>query len=251
MEKLVPICTGLLAAISVAGLQRVGGPCGAPWRAPVARLRACAGEALASAREALASMEEMLEAHGVSTPRRRAEVARVERAMPDVFGGLAVSLGSGLSLGQAMQYVGSHAEGRVREELLHASALMSCGVSSAEALDELTDRLGAPGLDLVTLALKVSRRTGAPLAGLLAEAAHLVEARIELTRRLEVKTAQVRMSARMVAGMPFVMVAFLSVVSEDFRAGVMTAPGLGSLAAAALFNVLAWSIIRRVMKVEV
>lgn len=214
-------------------------------------MRACAGEALASAREALASMEEMLEAHGVSTPRRRAEVARVERAMPDVFGGLAVSLGSGLSLGQAMQYVGSRAEGRVREELLHASALMSCGVSSAEALDELTDRLGAPGLDLVTLALKVSRRTGAPLAGLLAEAAHLVEARIELTRRLEVKTAQVRMSARMVAGMPFVMVAFLSVVSEDFRAGVMTAPGLGSLAAAALLNVLAWSIIRRVMKVEV
>lgn len=95
------------------------------------------------------------------------------------------------------------------------------------------------------------RREGAPLAGLLAEAAHLVEARIELTRRLEVKTAQVRMSARMVAGMPFVMVAFLSVVSEDFRAGVMTAPGLGSLAAAALLNVLAWSIIRRVMKVEV
>ena len=104
----------------------------------------------------------------------------------------------------------------MRTEFLHASALMTCGVSSVDALDELVARLNAPALDLVVLALKVSRKTGASLTGLLSEASGLVGERIELARNLEVKTAQVRMSARLVAGMPVIMVGFLSLVSRDF-----------------------------------
>lgn len=139
----------------------------------------------------------------------------------------------------------------MRTEFLHASALMTCGVSSVDALDELVERLDAPALDLVVLALKVSRRTGAALGGLLSEAAGLVGERIALMRQLEVKTAQVRMSARLVAGMPVFMVGFLSLASSDFRAGVFTPSGLGSLAVALFLNMFAWSIIRKIMRVDV
>lgn len=58
--------------------------------------------------------------------------------------------------------------------VLRVAAAIDCGVSATDALDDLLDRIDAPGLSLVTLALKVSQRTGAPLADLLSEASSMV-----------------------------------------------------------------------------
>lgn len=185
-----------------------------------------------------------------ASARERAERKKVEEAMPEAFGALAVSLGSGLSLAQAMRYVGDHAEEPVRTEFTRVSFSIACGIPAAEALADMIGRLRAPGLELVTLALSVSQRTGAPLKGLLADAAKLVDERIGLARKLDVKTAQARMSARLVAGMPVAMIVFLSLLSSDFRTGVATAPGALSVALALCMNAAAWLIIRRIMRVR-
>lgn len=170
--------------------------------------------------------------------------------MPEAFGALAISLGSGLSLSQAMRYVGTHAEEPVRGEFLRVGFSVDCGIPAARALDEMIGRLRAPGLDLVALALKVSQRTGAPLKDLLAEAARLVGDRIDLVRRLDVKTSQARMSAQLVACMPVAMIGILSLLSSDFQKGIATLPGMCSVAIALGLNAVAWSIIRRIMKVK-
>lgn len=181
---------------------------------------------------------------------RRAREKRVESAMPEAFNALSMALGSGHSLPQGMRFVGSHADEPVKSEFLQVSYSVSCGIPIGEALNDMLARLHAPGLDLVALALKVSRRTGAPLAGLLAEASSMVGERIELARMLDVKTSQARMSARLVAGMPCAMVVILSLLSEDFRQGLMTATGMASVAAAMALDVVAWSVIKRIMRVE-
>ncbi len=184
--------------------------------------------------------------------RRRAENARrVEAAMPEAFGALAISLGSGHSLGQAMRFVGTHADEPVRTEFLRVSSSMVCGIPAAEALDEMLRRLPAPGLELVSLALKVSQRTGAPLKGLLEDAAATVGERMELSRRLDVKTSQARMSARLVALMPVAMIALLTLFSSDFRQGLGTVAGMVSVAVAAALNLCAWLIIRKIMEVKI
>lgn len=181
---------------------------------------------------------------------RRAREKRVESAMPEAFNALSMALGSGHSLSQGMRFVGSHAEEPIKGEFLQVSYSVSCGIPVGEALGDMLTRLRAPGLDLVALALNVSRRTGAPLAGLLAEASSMVGERIELARMLDVKTSQARMSARLVAGMPCAMVAILSLLSEDFRQGLTTATGIASVAAAMVLDVIAWSVIKKIMKVE-
>lgn len=182
--------------------------------------------------------------------RARDKGRRVEAAMADAFGALAVALGSGHSLGQAMRFVGGHAPEPVRTEFMRVSFCIDCGVPVSEALDAMLARLPAPGLDLVALALKVSQRTGAPLAGLLSDAAGLVRVRLELKRMLDVKTSQARMSARMVAGMPVAMIAVLTVLSEDFRHGIAMPAGAASIAISLTLNAIAWMIIGRIMKVE-
>lgn len=182
--------------------------------------------------------------------RARERARDLEAAMPEAFGALAIALGSGHSLSQAMRYVGSHAAEPVRSEFMRVSFSIDCGIPAGEALDALLARLPAPGLDMVALALKVSQRTGAPLRDLLAEAAQLVGTRIELKRHLDVKTSQARMSARLVAGMPLAMVCLLSALSADFRAGLVTVKGGGAVVAALVLNAVAWSIIRKIMEVR-
>lgn len=214
----------------------------------------------ASAVGAVLSMSPIGACFGIAAPvavlgalgaRRRADEAReLESAMPEAFGALAIALGSGQSLSQAMRFVGAHADEPVRSEFTRVSFAIDCGVSAAEALDGMLERLPAPGLDLVALALKVSQRTGAPLKELLSEASQLVGTRIELKRMLDVKTSQARMSARLVAGMPVAMVCVLALLSPDFRHGITMPAGAGAVALALVLNAVAWSIINRIMKVR-
>ena len=106
----------------------------------------------------------------------------------------------------------------------------------------------APGVELMVCALSVSARTGAPLQGLFLRSARLAERRFELERELTAKTAQVRLSARIVSALPVLLVAALVLVSPDYRAGVATPVGLGCVLVAALLDVVALSIIRRLMR---
>lgn len=189
-----------------------------------------------------------LEVGTASAGRRRAR--EIEGAMPEAFQALAIALGSGCSLAQALRFVGVHAREPLRGEFMRAGFSIDCGVPASESLDALLARLRAPGLDLVALALKISQRTGAPLGDLLSQAADLVGLRIHLMRQLDVKTSQARMSARMVAGMPVALIAVLSTLSTDFRRGVAEPAGAVSIALALVLNALAWLIISRIMKVR-
>ena len=150
-----------------------------------------------------------------------------------------------------MRLVGARSAEPIRTEFMRVSFAVNCGVPATEALDAMLERLDAPGLEFVVLALKVSKRTGAPLGELLREAAQLCHERLELKRMLDVKTSQARMSARLVAGMPAAMIAFLTLLSTDFRAGLATTVGAMSIAVALTLNAGAWVAIRKIMHVEV
>ena len=84
---------------------------------------------------------------------RRREQHDVEEAMPEAFTALSMSLASGHSLAQGMRFVGTHAQEPVHTEFLRVATAIDCGVSATDALDDLLDRIDAPGLSLVTLAL--------------------------------------------------------------------------------------------------
>ena len=180
----------------------------------------------------------------------RAERARLETAATEAFQALAVTLGSGRSLAQALRYVGERCEDPVAQEFTSAAFALEYGEALGEVLDRLERSLSVPGVDLVATALGVSQRTGAPLQWLLEEASNMVADRVALERKLDVRTAQARMSARVVAAMPLVMVAFLGCFSPDFRSGLATATGAGSVLAAAALDLCAWLIIRKIMEVE-
>lgn len=167
--------------------------------------------------------------------------------MPDVFRSLAVSLGSGKTLPQAIEYVGTHERGPVGVEFGKAAMSIRCGVSVAEALEELSRSLDAPGTELLATALSISQGTGSPLRDLLLSSARMVEGKTELDRTLVTKTAQARLSARIVCILPILMVAILSMLSPEFRGGVLAPQGMACLAVALVLDGIAVLLIRRLM----
>ena len=183
-----------------------------------------------------------------SRAQRRRREEELARQVPETFRSLAAALGSGRTLVQAVSYVGSRSDGILSREFGRASLKISCGVSASEALGELAERTSAPGVDLMVCALVVSMRTGAPLEELFLRSARLAEQRFELERELLSKTAQVRLSARIVSSLPAGLVGVLAVLSPDFREGLATPVGVASVCVAILLDATALLVIRRLMK---
>lgn len=180
---------------------------------------------------------------------RRAEALRREaaKAMPAVFRTLAVAIGAGMTLVQAAEYAGAHVGGAVGEAFARLGLRLRCGMSTEEALAALSRELEAPGAGLLSTALVISHRTGSPLRGLFQRSAVLVERQGEFERLLAVKTAQVRMSVRVVCLLPAVMVCLLAAISPDFQEGLCTPAGTGCVLVAAALDATAVAIIRRLV----
>ena len=168
-------------------------------------------------------------------------------AMPAVFRTLSVAMGAGMTLVQAAEYAGARTGGAVGEAFARLALRLRCGVATETALSELSDELHTPGAGLLSTARAISHRTGSPLQGLFQRSAALVERQGEFERLLAVKTAQVRLSVRVVCLLPAVMVALLAAISPDFQKGLSTPAGAGSVALAALLDVAAVAIIRRLV----
>ena len=180
--------------------------------------------------------------------RRRARERALIDEMPEVFRTLAMALGSGETLTQAIEYVGVHERGYAARAFVNAALRLRCGSSTEEAMDALARELDAPGVGLLTTALVIAQRTGSPLRGLFQSSAQLVERQGEYERMLAVKTAQVRLSVRIVCLLPLMLVALLSLISQDFQSGVTTVPGMVSLAVASLMDAGALLLIRSMMR---
>ncbi|MBR3316730.1 MAG: type II secretion system F family protein [Atopobiaceae bacterium] len=179
---------------------------------------------------------------------QRARERRIIEQMPDVFRTLATALGAGHTLMQAIDYVGLHEGGPAAEAFAHASLRLRCGMSAEEALGKLAAELDAPGAGLMVCALSISQRTGCPLKELFQRSAVLVEQQGEFERTLAVKTAQVRLSVRIVCVLPVAMVVLLSLISPDFREGLGTPAGIGCLAVGVLMDCVALLAIRSMLK---
>ena len=180
---------------------------------------------------------------------RRTRVRReVISEMPGVYRTLSVAMGAGQTLAQAVDYVGSHERGPAGGVFARMSLRLRCGVETEEAVRALAEELDAPGAELLATALVVSHRTGSPLRELLLRSARLAERQGEFERLLAVKTAQVRLSVRIVCLLPVVMVGLLALISPDFQRGLLTPSGVGCVLVALLLDGAALALIRRFMR---
>ena len=158
---------------------------------------------------------------------------------------LADALAGGHSVRGAIAEAGSGLPGAVGEELRNAARALALGERTDAVLDELRRRARDPSWDAIVAAIALQRTSGGDLARLLRDLAAAIDERSRSEADARAATAQARMTAWIVAGLP-AGAAFLAQLVDPSALGTLTATGPSTaLACAALVCEIAGVLVVR------
>ncbi len=94
--------------------------------------------------------------------------------------------------------------------------ILQTGGSVHDALVHLNSNVALPEVNFIALALDVQHVTGGSVKPIIESTKDMAESKLELIRMLHVKTAQAKLSSRIVTILPFVLLALFSILSPNF-----------------------------------
>ena len=175
----------------------------------------------------------------------------VREAVPVALESMSACFGSGFTLMPTLGQVAFDVRGPLGETFGQACRVLEMGGSAKAALDVLREGACASELAFVAVALDVQHQSGGAMRQVLDAASDTVKGELALRRALRVQTAQAKLSARVVAVMPFILVAAFSLASPDFLSPFFSGPvGYGLLALALSMQVAGIALVRRAVSVD-
>jgi tight adherence protein B len=184
----------------------------------------------------------------VSSADRR-YLQRFAGQLPVVAQQLAGAIGAGLSLRQAITRAAADAPEPAASELRRLSADLDLGARIEAALEATADRLPDPGLRTMVVAVLVQRTVGGNLSQALADLSRRLEIRAALEREARSATAQARMSAWLVAGLPLAGGVLVELAAPGTLARTLGhGPGLALLVMATGLQIFGVILIRRIIE---
>jgi tight adherence protein B len=115
---------------------------------------------------------------------------------------------------------------------------MRIGVEQQEALELTAERVRVPDFRFYIVALALQRRTGGSLAETLGNLSNLIRRRKEIRLKTRALTAESRASATVLAIIPFVFMALLSLINPALFSTLVADPRGRFMLALALIGIL-------------
>lgn len=175
-----------------------------------------------------------------------------ESVLPQSLILVATSLRSGFGLLQSLDAVAQDSAPPVDKEFSRALAETRIGTDIADALERLAERMGSESMRMTVMAIRIQRDVGGNLAETLDTTAHTLREREALVRQVASLSAEGRLSAQILIGLPIVMAIYMTFVNYDYvqllwttAIGIMMSIGAIVLMLVGIF----W--MRRVVKIEV
>lgn len=158
--------------------------------------------------------------------RRRQGIRRrqFENAFPDALDLMTNALRAGYSLQAAMEFVGRESQAPLRQEFLRFYDEQRLGVDVRTALLAMQERIGTEEARLFVTSLIIQRETGGNLVELLTNISNLIRERLKFQANLATLTAEPKMSARVLAAMPFVMFFAIYAINAQYMQPLFVDP---------------------------
>jgi tight adherence protein B len=184
--------------------------------------------------------------------RTRKVAARFDDELPDALDLLSGSLEAGASLAQAMELVANEGRPPLSTEFARALSDNRLGVPLPDALDAAAARVGSRDFTWCARAVRVQQEYGASLAGLMRTLAEFMRFRQELRREVNALTAEGRMSAWILLGLPFLVAGFFMLVNPGYLGVLVTTP-IGLVLTVVAVGLLSGGAfwMRRIVRLEV
>lgn len=144
--------------------------------------------------------------------------------LPDTLQLLSGSLSAGYSLPQATDVVVRESSPPMSVELNRALVEARLGVPLEDALDTTARRMDNIDLSWVVMAVRIQREVGGNLAEVLSSVAATMRERERLRRQVRVLSAEGRLSAAILLGLPLLFIVYLVVVRPEYISQLVTEP---------------------------
>ena len=179
--------------------------------------------------------------------RRRA----FEEQLPDALSLIAGSLAAGHTFLRAIQMMCEEAEPPMSEEFRRVVHETQLGDPLVDALERMAYRMDVKDLVWVVQAIRIQQTVGGKLADLLHTLADFIRAREEIRREVRVLTAEGRISAWILGGLPVFLLVAVQTTSPDYMRPMFQGWGLVVLAATAASVATGVAIILRMVRIDV
>lgn len=183
---------------------------------------------------------------------RSRRLLKLERQLPDAADLIARALRAGHSFPSALGMVGDEMPEPLGGEFRLAFDEINYGVSMNDALLNIVNRVPISDLRYFVIAVLIQREAGGNLAEILGSIAGIIRERLKLLGKVRVLSAEGRLSAWILALLPFVLVGIISLLNPGFMRTFWEDPmgiKLAGLSAVMMLFGILW--MRKVIRIHV
>jgi tight adherence protein B len=181
-----------------------------------------------------------------------ARADKMREQLPDVLTIMASSLRAGHSFLQALDTVAREIPAPANVEFQRVVAEIRLGRGTDEALEALAVRVGSPDFRWAVLAVNIQREVGGNLAEILDNVSDTLRERATMRRQIKVLTAEGRLSAWVLALLPFAIALYMFAVNPEYISLLFTTQiGLFMLGVAGVLMVLGILWMRKIVDIDV
>lgn len=170
--------------------------------------------------------------------------------LPDTLQVLTSTLRTGYGLLQALDTVTSQAQEPMQTELRRVLLDQRVGRDLVESMHDLGARMQSKDFGWVAGAIEINRDVGGDLATILDHVAATVRERRRLARQVQTLSAEGRVSAYVLLGLPPVVGVLLSLANPDYLDSLMEPVGIAMLVGSGGLMAIGWMWMRRLIRVE-
>jgi tight adherence protein B len=174
-----------------------------------------------------------------------------EAQLPEALSLIASSLQAGHTALRSVQSMVEESEPPLSQEFERVVAETALGDSLVDALGRMAERLDVEDLAWVVQAIRIQQTVGGKLADLLYTLADFMRGREEIRREVKVLTAEGRMSAWVLGGMPIGLFFAVKTMNPEYIAPMLHAPGLFALIGAGISVAIGMAMIFRMVKIDI
>ena len=172
--------------------------------------------------------------------------------LPDALQLLAGSLSAGYSLPQAMDSLASEDMPPISDEVGRALSASRVGQELETALEEVAERMDSRDFAWLVMAIRIQRQVGGNLAEVVRTVSETLRERAMLRRQVRVLSAEGRISAYILVGLPIFIAAYEFLVNRDYLRLLWTDPlGIAAVCMAVLLLIVGSLWMRKMIRIEV
>jgi len=159
---------------------------------------------------------------------------------------------SGFSFLQAMDMASREMSAPLSVEWGSALKEMQLGVSTEQALENLTTRVGSMDLELMVTAIIIQRQVGGNLSEVLSNIHNTIQGRLRIQKEIRTLTAQGRISGYLIAGLPFFIALMLLFINPSYLELLISKPlGWEMIGGGLISQTIGFVIIRKIVNIKV